>query len=251
MASLWGVSLPVNATPQKAGGRFAPQSPARATNVGFLKSGAGSGASAMPYYPRPGDIVLYDDYNRFFHFVYSIAGTGPPTHVALVIEGDDGRPALLELTGPTVIRAKVVIMDVAERLQSYSGSIWVRRLRQPLKPEQCAALNSFAHAQEGKDFAYRRIALQVTPFRPRTGLRHYCFAHTYLNRNRWICSEIVVAAACSAHILNPTVCTANAMYPRDLAFDETYDLSDTYESAVSWMPKLNMWTTQAPGENHR
>jgi hypothetical protein len=226
--SLWGAALPLPGRARKAS----------ASPVGFLLPHGLSprAPEAIPYVPRPGDIVLYDAYDRFHHFVYALAGTGPPTHAALVIAGDDGRPALLELTGPTVIGAKVVIMDVAERLQSFSGSIWVRRIRRPLNEEQCAALNQFAHAQEGKAFAYRRIALQVTPFRPRTGLRHYCFGHTYLNRHHWICSEMVVAAACAAHVLNPSICTANSMYPRDLAFDEHYDLSERYEPALSWIP---------------
>jgi hypothetical protein len=206
-------------------------------NTGFLlRSGFHPGAPATPYYPRPGDILLYDDYNGLHHLVYSIVGTGPPMHAAMVIESDDRRPALLELTGPTVIGAKVVIMDVGERLHAYSGSIWVRCIREPLSPEQSEALNRFAHKQEGKSFAFPRIALQLTPFRPRTGLRHHCFAHTYLDRRRWICSEMVVAACCTAHILDPAICTANAMYPRDLAFDESYNLSDTYEPAVSWIP---------------
>jgi hypothetical protein len=189
---------------------------------------------AVPYYPKAGDIFLYDDMVPLHHFLFKLAGTGPPTHAAIAIERPDHKVVLLELTGPTFNKAKVVIMEVMPRLQSYEGNIMVRQLREPLTEEQSADLTRFATAQEGKNIAFKRGLLQGTPIRARTGLRREIFAHTYINRRRWFCSEMVVAAACAGHFLDPNVYHANAMYPRDLAFDETYDLSGLYHKAAAW-----------------
>ena len=84
----------------------------------------------LPYRPQPGDIVVYDDFNRFFHFIFQFADTAPPTHAAMVIAGSDGKPALLELTGPKVLTSHVTIMDVDQRFGSYPGMIMVRRIRE-------------------------------------------------------------------------------------------------------------------------
>ena len=53
-----------------------------------------------------------------------------------------------------------------------------------------------------------------------------------------MCSENVVAAATVAGLLDPKVHCANAMYPRDLAYDEKYDLSGAYHPAVPWMAEV-------------
>jgi hypothetical protein len=192
-------------------------------------------APLTPYFPQAGDIILYDDLNPLHHWAFRcLAGSGPPTHACIVIE-QDCKPILLELTGPTVPHCKVCLKEVFPRLEAYTGAIMVRRLRQPLTPEQSAELTHFALAQQGKNIAFRRGLLQATPFRCRNGLRHWLFAHTYLNRRRWFCSELVVAAASAAHVLDPHVCRANATYPRDLAYDEIYDLSPYYEPPLPWV----------------
>jgi hypothetical protein len=189
----------------------------------------------VPYVPHAGDLLLYDEGNPWYHFLYFAARTGPPTHVAVAFERDDGRPALLELVGPTVPAAKVTLVEVGPRLNSYPGAILVRRLAQPLNPVQSACLRSFAQAQAGKDFAFGRMLLQGTVFRTRFGLRRYLFGRTYMDRDRWICSELVAAAITAAGILDPHRCPANAVYPRDLAYDELYDLSDAYRPPVLWV----------------
>jgi hypothetical protein len=113
----------------------------------------------------------------------------------------------------------------------------VRRLRTPLTQEQSRELTSFAHDQCGKRFAFGRVLLQGTPFCPRSGLRHALFGHTYLNRQRWFCSELVIAACCKASLLDPRSCCGNALYPRDLAVDERFDLSPLYHPPMTWSPR--------------
>jgi len=190
----------------------------------------------IPYFPQAGDVLLFDDEDPIYRLMFKAAGTGPPDHVAIVFAREDGLPALLDLTGPTVKSAKVSLLDVLPRLQKYHGVITVRRPRQQLTPQQSAELRHFAQEQQGKEFAYGRMLLQGTPFRCRIGLRHYLFAGTCMDRSRWLCSELVVAAATSAHVLDAKRFPANSMYPRDLAYDEKYDLSGIYHAPILWVP---------------
>src|SRR6185295_204091 len=149
----------------------------------------------------------------------------------------DGTPGILEVGPNSKPQAftRTYIVNVLPRLENYDGTILVRRPKQPLTQEQSAQLTRFAQAQEGKPFAVARLFLQGTPFRCRYGLRHQLFARTVVNRSRWICSENVVAAATVAGILDRKRFFANSMYPRDLAFDERYDLSPYYHAAVPWI----------------
>jgi hypothetical protein len=188
----------------------------------------------VPYQPQPGDILLY--HLAKYETLFQLAGSGGPMHAAIVFARPDGTPASLELTGPEFWLAKVRHLDIGPRLHGYPGAIMARRPRVPLTPAQSAALTRFALAQEGKDFALGRLALQATPFRCRAGLRQYLFGHTYLDRSRWICSEIVIAAAANAGMIDPKAYPANAMYPRDLAYDETYNLSAAFQAPVLWVP---------------
>lgn len=190
-----------------------------------------------PYFPQPGDILLYDDLNKFNAFMFKVIGTAPPVHAAIVVARPNGAPALLEVGASSrfLVLTRVYIVDVLPRLAAYPGVIDVRRPRQPLNADQCAALTDFALGQEGKRFAIGRFALQITPFRARCGIRKQLFGRTDFDRRRWICSENVVAGATIAGLLDPKVHFANCMYPRDLAYDEEYDISATYHKPVRWV----------------
>jgi hypothetical protein len=194
----------------------------------------GRRTQAQPYVPQPGDLLLYDDFNPFYHFAFWVAHTAPPTHSAIVIAREDGSSASLELTGPRVLTAKVCLVDVEPRLAHYPGIVMVRRLRQPLTAEQSRELTRFAHAQVGKSFAVGRVAMQATLLSPRFGLGRCLFGQTCLDRDRWFCSELVVAACATCGVLDPRAHCANALYPRDLAVDETLDLSRLYHPPVVW-----------------
>ncbi len=226
----WGQPIPV----QPASLRPSAAAPAA---VGLLTMiVADQRVQNIPYNPQPGDLAICDDFNKFRHFVYKIAGTAAPTHICMVIANTDGKPALLELTGPRLITSKVVIMDVEDRFNGYPGDVMVRRLREPLTAEQSRELTDFAYSQAGKGFALGRVILQGTPVNARSGLRRTLFGKTHYDRTRWFCSEMVVAACCKAQIFDPQRMLANATYPRDLAFDETIDLSSIYHPAVMWSP---------------
>lgn len=199
-----------------------------ANPVGYLTS------AESPYQPQAGDIVLYDDFNRFHHFLFKLASTAGPLHTGMIIARPDGTPGLFELTGPKVITAKVAILDVEPRFKSYPGDVMVRQLREPLTEDQSQALTRFAQAQVGKGFALPRVLLQGSLFSQRCELRKRWFGKTSLNRYRWFCSELVVAGAIVANLLDAKSCCANSACPRDLAYDETIDLSEVYHPPVHW-----------------
>jgi hypothetical protein len=76
---------------------------------------------------------------------------------------------------------------------------------------------------------------------------HQCFARTHFDRSRWFSSELVVAAACSARILDPTHYPANAIYPHDLAYDDWLDLSHRYNPPQHWVADPKALIQAAPG----
>lgn len=186
-----------------------------------------------PYVPQEGDIVLFDDHCRWATLLYQCIGTGGPLHAALVFQRPDGTPALLE-AGPFFVQ-KVLVWEIAPRFYTYDGSIVVRQLRTPLTAEQSKALTEFCLAQEGKSYALGRVLLQGTPLKARGPIRTQYLGRTALDRDRWMCSELVVAAMTAAGVLNPKDHPANSFYPRDLCFDEPrHDLSAYYETPALW-----------------
>src|SRR5439155_1027983 len=124
---------------------------------------------------------------------------------------------------------KVFNFDLEPRLHGFDGTILIRRLRKPLTPENAKQLTQFAQAQEGKAYAMGRLVMQATPLRPRSLPFAQYFGRTVLDRDRWICSELVVAAAAAGGIWERDAFPANLMYPRDLCYDERYDLSPYYD----------------------
>ena len=187
-----------------------------------------------PYYPRPGDLILYNDHKLYWKILYNLAGTEPPDHSGIIILKKDGKQAILE-SGPDNGRF-VEILDALPRLTQFEGTAYIRRLKDPLPKDQCAKLTEFAYAQEGKRYATGRLILQMTPFRCRGSWRRKYFGGTVLDRDAWLCSELVVAAGTIAGLFDHKVHPANAMYPRDIIFDETYDLSSTWHVAGVWSP---------------
>jgi hypothetical protein len=191
-----------------------------------------------PYEPHEGDLVLYDDHHPTWTFLYHIAGTDLPDHSGIVFRLPDGRPGLLESAPDDgkLAGMYVRLLDAMSRLHQFQGTIYIRRLKRPLTPEQSARLTAFALAQEGKRYALCRMLLQGTPFRARGPVRNALFGKTYMDRCSWFCSELVVAAGTAAGLFNPKVHHANSMYPRDMIYDDIYDLSATWLPVGTWSP---------------
>ncbi|MBM3994977.1 MAG: hypothetical protein FJ303_12615 [Planctomycetes bacterium] len=190
------------------------------------------------YQPQSGDLILFDDHNPVTAKIYSCCGTGRPLHAGIIFLKDDGSPAVLEAGTNAVM--KVFVFDFHSRLKNFDGTILIRQLRTPLSVEREKALRDFAWGQEGKGYALGRAILHASPFRAREPVYTAPFGRTVLDRDRWICSELAVAAATSAGILNPATHPANLMLPRDLCYDERYDLSKMYESPALWSPRAKL-----------
>lgn len=182
--------------------------------------------------PQAGDLVFFDDHKLLWKFLDLLACTGAPDHNGIVIRMPDGSMAILE-SAPDG-DPYVVIQDVLPRLRCYKGTVCVRRLKCPLTEEQSDALTCFALAQVGKRYAKMRLALQITPFRARGPIRSKFLGHTFMDRHRWYCSEIVIAAGCAAGLLDPVEMRANTIYPRDLVDDRVFDLSRHWHEAALW-----------------
>ena len=192
-----------------------------------------------PYVPQPGDVVLFDDYAWHWLVLYHMVGSAPPTHSGIIVRLPNGQLALLE-SGPDdcrLVGPYVALLGLEQRLPGFKGTLYIRRLRQPLCPEQCANLTAFALSQLGKRYATCRLLLQGTPFRCRNWLTRKWFGRTYRDRVSWLCSELVVAAGTAAGLFDPKRCPANAIYPLDMMEDTTFDLSGTWHKAGVWGPE--------------
>ena len=198
----------------------------------FPMSKAESPPRGQRYRPQPGDFVFFDDHNTWMTKLYHFGGTDSPLHASMVVRREDGSLAILEAGAKAGM--KVLSLDLEPRMHEFDGTILVRRLRTPLTSDQTKQLAEFAAQQEGKSYAVGRFLLQGTPFRPRNAPLAQLFGRTVLDRDRWMCSELAVAAAVAAGVLDAETYPANVIYPRDLCYDERYDLSHFYEPVALW-----------------
>jgi hypothetical protein len=129
---------------------------------------------------------------------------------------------------------------LAPRLKQFhddfpKGTITIRRSKINLTRERSAALTKFAHAQNGKRYAVLRLLAQGTSLRARGPLEPL-LAKTDLTRDSWMCSELSVACAAVAGLLDGNQIHANATYPRDLVDNQRHDLGSVWQDAALWRP---------------
>jgi hypothetical protein len=200
----------------------------------LLPAGSEDGtAPREAYVPQPGDILLYSSNHLRSRFLYALAHTGQPYHAGIVVCLPDGRPAALEAAPYDYIH--VYLMDLPPRLRTHDGSIWVRRRCVPLTPEQSACLTAFALEQTGKRFALFRVILEATPLRAHGYVRSHLFGSSRIDRHRWFCSELTIAALAVAGVVDPHIIRPNTVYPRDLFRDHPFDLKPCWEPPRRWM----------------
>jgi len=190
------------------------------------------------YEPREGDLVFYDDRSTVWTPLFKMAGTGPPLHMGMVVRKNDGGLAVLEAGPDDTVWVKLI--DLGPRLKQFhrdfpKGVITIRRLKTPLSREKSAALTKFAHAQDGKRYAVLRLLAQGTSLRARGALEPV-LGKTDLNRDSWMCSELSVACAAVAGLIDGNQIHANATYPRDLVDNARHDLSSVWVDAADWRP---------------
>ncbi|MBI2803586.1 MAG: hypothetical protein HYX68_01215 [Planctomycetes bacterium] len=186
----------------------------------------------VPYEPQPGDLVFFNDYKPHWIALYRLAGSDGPYHVGLVFRKPDGECAIVEAGPNDTPHCRV--LHLTPRLQGFEGAIHLRRVKVPISAEQSRRLTEFALAQDMKRYALGRLLLQGTPFRCRGPLRRFLFGATYCNRGSYLCAELAVAGATTAGLMDPLKHPGNAIYPRDIIYDDFYDLSATYHEAELW-----------------
>jgi hypothetical protein len=204
---------------------------------GYLLAAGTDPKEARAYMPREGDIIFFDDHNAIWAVLCAKAGTPPQPHVGIVVKRSDGSLAVLE-AGPDD-SVWVTLQPVARRLRQFhadfDGTITVRRCKEELSREKSEALTRFAEAQEGKRYAVLRLLLQGTAFRSRGPVREMFLAGTDLDRQSWICSELVAAAGTVAGLFPDTV-KSNTAYPLDLIDNKKHDLGRNWYDAETWRP---------------
>lgn len=187
----------------------------------------------IPYHPREGDWLFFDDMSEWWTFLYKIASTAPPFHAGIVVKRPDGQFAVLE-SGPDDT-LHVFVLDLIPRLQTFKGVLQVRRCKRELTPEESARLTAFAEAQKGKRYAMWRLLGQGTPLKTKGGpLRNAC-AHTLYNRNRWLCAEIVVSASALVGLTDPYKVRGSNTYPLDIIDNRRHpELAASFEDFGYW-----------------
>lgn len=188
----------------------------------------------VPYVPHEADILFFDDMSKVWGFLYHLSRTAPPFHSGIMFRKPGGEFTLLE-AGPDT-HLHVYLLEACRRIHTFQGILRIRRCRVPLTKDQSSALTDFALAQEGKHYATGRLLLQITPIKTRGGPLRGSLAKTRYDRCRWMCTEIVVAAAELIGLMDPNIIKASSAYPLDIVNDRKYNLSPVWEEAGYWCP---------------
>jgi hypothetical protein len=177
---------------------------------------------ARPYELQPGDIAFSTDGSVFWLLMHNLALTSHPTHSMIVFALPDGRTAILE--GGPHDTAKCRILEVNPHLASYEveGRVWVRRRKCPLTAEESAKLTEFCLAANCRDFAMKRLLVQLTPLRSRGPVRTVIMGRPNgLNRESYFCSELILEAMVYAGLMDARTSRPSATFPRDLFFGDS------------------------------
>jgi hypothetical protein len=189
------------------------------------------------YDPQPGDLYFGWSGGMPQKAAYRLVLAGPPSHVGMFVRMPGGEMMVLEATTDEPDygdKPGVFLRPALWRLQTYQGPVWIRKLRCPLTPEESADLTQFALCQVGKPFARWRSIL-ISPFaRPTKG--PLCAAITgpaSLNRDKWFCSELLMAASVVIHRADRCRIKPTGTTPRDMFLDRQLDLSCHWEKPAS------------------
>lgn len=201
----------------------------------YVRSESADGSEQVEptlYSPQAGDLVLFRNGNWFYRVAFRLTLTGPPTHIGIVVALPDGTHAVLETVDR---RTGVRLMAMPNRLQTYSGTVWVRRIRRPLTEEQNAILTEFAVEQEGKKYASHRLILPaICPLLRSRLLAWLRPDKDFQQRRSWFCSELVAAACVKMGLFPPSRIRPWCTFPLDFYCDDLLDLSADWEPPFEW-----------------
>jgi hypothetical protein len=186
----------------------------------------------VPYEPHAGDLLFFDEYKLHWVYLYKLVGSDGPHHSALIYRKSNGEFGTAEAGPNDTLRCKV--LDLLPRLQGFDGTLHIRRVKTPISKEREEALEQWAEAQAGKRYALGRLALQLTPIRCRGPVRRDIFGQTYTDRSSYMCAELAMAGGTVAGLFDPIKTPGNAIYPRDIIYNDKYDLSATHHEVQLW-----------------
>jgi hypothetical protein len=176
--------------------------------------------SPAGYEPRAGDLVFFVSDSWIWPVLYTFAFTGEPYHVGIVVQMPDDSFRLLE-AGPPEVTQRVQLAPLPERLESYSGRVFIRRRAEPLAPEHSAALTDYSCRQEGKRYALFRFLCQGTPFRCRGPFRTEYLGKCRGECSSYFCSELVTEALVHCGQLDAETARPRATVMEDLFYDKS------------------------------
>lgn len=185
-----------------------------------------------PYEPRAGDLLFFDEYKPHWVVLYKLVGSDGPHHSALVFKKADGEFCTVEAGPNDTLHCR--ILPLLPRLQDFKGTLHIRRVKTPVSAEREEALAKWAAEQDGKRYALGRLFLQTTPFRCRGPVRRDLFGATYVDRCSYMCAELAVAGGTVAGLFDPFKHPGNSIYPRDLIYDDAFNISASYHDAELW-----------------
>jgi hypothetical protein len=198
---------------------------------------------ARPYHPAPGDIFLSTDKLWIAVVGHKLAGAKGIHHSGLIILRPDGSPGSLEAAPHHVPYVRVLgLVENMGRYEEEGNAVWVRQRKTPLTAEQCKKLTQFAMAQDGKLFAWWRVAAQVTALRSRSHVRYSSMGTPNGDRKAYYCSELVLETLLAAGLLDPNRTRPSATFPSELFFgasdipfiNDTLDINAYWEPPARW-----------------
>jgi hypothetical protein len=237
--AVWGVIAGITTLSIAEGPEPATKEPVKQPSIGYLvvQNRSPDGVwyqTSEPYVPHEGDMLFYNDHSAKWGVLYKMVGSDAPYHSGLVYKQPDGLCGAVEAGPNDSLECRT--LDLKARLYDWPHTLYIRRCKKQLTPEQSAEMTKFALAQDHKRYALGRLLLQATPWRARGTVRKSLFGATYVDRPSYLCAELVIAGGTVAGIFDPHVHKGNTIYPRDIIYNDVYDLSPLYHDAQVWIP---------------
>jgi hypothetical protein len=196
---------------------------------------------AVPYSPKPGDVLLFSDTTPFWSLLFHLAWTGRPGHDGIVVRMPDGRLGVFESGYNDTPWSRFTPLDY--RINQYAGYVWVRSRIEPLTPEQDRLLTDFAVMADGTRYAIGRYIGQLTPFRSRGPLRTRFLGKPVGPGHHYYCSQAAVEAFVYAGLIDAETARPGATFPQDLFYDRSRNLYiDRHPPLAGGWEAPRLWT---------
>lgn len=151
---------------------------------------------------KTGDLILAEGKSEISEVIKFFCG--PRSHIGMVIT-QNGLDAVFLFESTTLSNIKdvesgafvkgVQLVLLSERIASYNGELYARRLNKPLLPEQIAKITNFRREVKGRPYEKNKLNLVATLFRG---------FGTDEDLSSLFCSELVAEAYQEAGLLPDT-----------------------------------------------